>query len=355
MLKLIGCTDATEWDSVVTSFENWDVYYLNAYAKSLEIHGDGKAFLIFYEKEGERLCYPVIQKDIAADAEFSSLLPQRSLYDWETPYGYGGPLSNVQHFSSVTQEDFKHELTLYCLDNHIVSQFIRYHSLLQNQSVLDEVVEHKILKDTIYMDLLQGDMIFKNMDAKNRNMVRKAQKAGVSVFCDKGEHLQEFIEIYNETMDRDGAQSYYYFEPEYYDILRGPLGKNTVFFYAKLNEKIVAASIFFYNKYFMHYHLSGNRTAFRKFAPTNLLLYEAACWGARRGLKQLHLGGGVNSGEDSLFNFKKQFNKKGRLPFYIGRMIFNLNVYRSLLILRNKSDLNFNYNNSFYIQYRNPR
>ena len=101
----------------------------------------------------------------------------------------------------------------------------------------------------------------------------------------------------------------------------------------------------------MHYHLSGTLMDFRPYAPTNLLLYSAALWASERGIKKLHLGGGVGT-EDSLFNFKKQFNKKGRIPFFIGRTIVDREIYDYLLDLRKKSDPLFDKNNGYYIQYR---
>lgn len=70
-------------------------------------------------------------------------------------------------------------------------------------------------------------------------------------------------------------------------------------------------------------------------APTNLLLYEAALWGCMNGCKTLYLGGGVGSGEDSLFKFKKAFYRGEQLNrFFIGRKIFDENQYQFLCELR---------------------
>jgi hypothetical protein len=103
----------------------------------------------------------------------------------------------------------------------------------------------------------------------------------------------------------------------------------------------------------MHYHLSANLAEYRTFAPTNLLLYEAANWGRENGLKALHLGGGLGV-EDSLFHFKKQFNRQGRIGFCIGRNIFDREAYDKLLQLRKQGCSDFDVENSYYIQYRNP-
>lgn len=107
----------------------------------------------------------------------------------------------------------------------------------------------------------------------------------------------------------------------------------------------------YYNDDYMHYHLAGTHTEFRKYSPGNLLLYEAACWASEKGIKQFHLGGGIVE-NDSLFGFKKQFNKNDRLPFYIGRTIFDNNKYEYLMSVRKEHDHAFHADNSRMIQYR---
>ena len=353
MLRLIESGNENLWDSIVKSFPNWDVYYLCAYARSLEIHEKSRGLLIDFSFGPERLCYPVMEKDIASAPEFQGLLSHNTWFDWETPYGYGGPLTEGP-LSEAAQGAFLEELTAACKKRRVVTQFLRFHPLLRNQAVLGGAVQYKTLKNTIFMDLSDEESLFQQLDSKNRNMVRKAQKSGVTIFTDHGERLSDFLDIYRETMDRAHAENYYYFEPEYYEALRDALGENVLFFYAVREGQIIAASIFLYNERFMHYHLSGGRTAFRGFAPTNLLIYEAARWGARHGIQYLHLGGG-NGGRDSLFGFKKQFNRRGEIPFYIGRTIFDHEAYQELLQIRQASDLRFQPGRSFYIQYREPR
>lgn len=92
----------------------------------------------------------------------------------------------------------------------------------------------------------------------------------------------------------------------------------------------------------MNYHLSGSVGEYSYLAPTNLLLYEAALWGCANGCNTLYLGGGVGSGEDSLFKFKKSFYRKDDLPqFFIGKKVFDQEKYDMLLNLRGTVDSNF--------------
>lgn len=40
-LKVFTLQQIEEWDRIVRSFENYDVYWQSGYVKAFEIHGDG--------------------------------------------------------------------------------------------------------------------------------------------------------------------------------------------------------------------------------------------------------------------------------------------------------------------------
>lgn len=342
--------DREEWNRLVKSFPNWDIYYLYEYVRSLELHGDGKPVLLYWKGKKMELCYAAMLQDIAAFDGFHGSLAKGSLFDMTTPYGYGGPLVKGK-LSREEIQQFAKDLEKECSRQNIVSQFFRFDPVVEGQDVFFDLFEAKSFKNTIYMDLESEEVIFKNMDPKNRNMVRKAMKNNVEIFSDSGEHLEEFIEIYNETMKRNQAEDYYYFKRDYFEYLQREFQNNLVFFYAVYQGKIISAAMFFYNEHFMHYHLSGTLWEYRKLASVNLLLYEAALWGSRRGIQKLHLGGGMEK-DDSLYGFKKQFNRSGALPFTIGRYIFNQEAFRELVKKRAEADCTFDIGKPFLIKYR---
>lgn len=324
------------------SFKNWDIYYLYDYAYSFFVHGDGDMFLIYFENNGERFCYSVMQRAITC-------CQKEDYFDWETPYGYGGPLTDGI-ISKESQQLFLKEITEYCVSNNIVSQFVRFHPLFKNYEVLKSAIETRYLRDTIYIDTTDLDMIMTNMDSKNRNMVRKAQKNGVKIIRKKIDEIDDFIPMYNETMQKNGADDYYIFGKEYFDSLIS-MKENAFILYAIYEDKPISGSIMYYNDRYMHYHLSGSHIEYRNVSPGNLLLYEAACMANEMGIKCFHLGGGMTP-DDSLFGFKKQFNKNGRASFVVGRTIFDRAKYYELLSIRKKLDSDFDINNGFMIQYR---
>ena len=305
--------------------------------------------LIDFQHGYDHFCYVVMERDISADPRFEGAIEKGKFFDYETPYGYGGPLCD-QPISENAQRQFLKEFGDYAIKHGIVEQFIRFHPLLANQNCAPDIFETRYLHQTIYMTTSTPEQIMADMDGKNRNMVRKAMKSGVSIERRPIEDYNDFIPIYTETMNKDSADRYYYFSKDYFDG-QSALRDHACIFYAMMDGRPIAGAIMYYNDRFMHYHLAGTYTEFRKYSPSNLLLYEAACWASEIGVKQFHLGGGIVE-DDNLFGFKKQFNKNGRLPFYVGRTIFHEDSYQYLLRVRKKLDPSFNEHNNRMTQYR---
>ena len=105
-------------------------------------------------------------------------------------------------------------------------------------------------------------------------------------------------------------------------------------FWAEIDGKIIATSIMLSANGYMNYHLSGSLREYQHLAPSNLLLYRAALWGANNGYKTLHLGGGVGSKEDSLYKFKKAFNRNETKQFAIGKKIYLNDIYENLVQMK---------------------
>lgn len=341
MITIFNLSHSEEWDMVVKSFNNYDVYYLSGYVKAFQIHGDGDPQLLYYEANGLRAIYVYMKRQILA-----------GLYDSVTPYGYGGVLLDGD-ISASNIEAFREEYEQLMQESHIISNFVRYHPVLANASPMRAISNVIDLGKTIAIDLTSPEIIWENIHSKNRNMIRKAEKNDIIIEHGKGMDLfDRFIEIYNATMDKDNAEEYYYFQRPFYESIHKDLHDNYELFYAKLDEKIIAMSIMIFANGRMNYHLSGSNIEYRNLAPSNLLLYKAALWGCEQGMKTFHLGGGVGSGEDNLYKFKAAFNKNSDYQFSIGKQIFDHNRYKELVELKKFFVPNFSGQSGYFPLYR---
>ena len=342
MIKVYNIEQSQEWDKIVKSFFNYDVYYLSGYVKAFMIHGDGDPFLLYYDADGLRAIYVYIRRHTAL----------AETYDSVTPYGYGGVL-----FDGDTSEKnlrvFSMAYKTKMLEENIVDNFVRYHPVLGNSVQMRTISNVLDLGRTISMDLSSSEIVWENIHSKNRNMIRKAEKNGVVIKHGKGMDLfDKFMEIYNATMDKDNAEDYYYFKRPFYESIHRDLNDNYEMFYAEYEGKIIAMSIMIFANGHLNYHLSGSNIDYRNLAPSNLLLYKAALWGCEQGMNTFHLGGGVGSGEDNLYKFKAAFNKNSDYQFSIGKEIFNQQKYDDLVVIRKETDPSFNIDSKYFPLYR---
>lgn len=332
MLKIFTLSQNAEWDKTVKSFAGCDAYYLSGYAHSFAVHGDGEPLLFYYESDGLRAINVVMKRDIACDERFAAKIESGKYFDFVTPYGYGGWITEGNGDKSKLFSEYED----WCADNGIICEFVRLHPVLNNYRDAAQAYNVVRLGNTVCMDLNSPETIWNNITSKNRNMIRKAEKNGVKIAVGNTEELYNaFRQVYNMTMDRDNADKYYYFGKDFYSAIRNGLKNNSVVFYATdADGKIIAASIVLFCADKLAYHLSGSNPEYRNLAPTNLLLYKAALWGYEKGCKTFHLGGGVGSREDNLFKFKRAFYKGELTEFYIGKKIFDSEKYNRLVALR---------------------
>jgi len=334
LLSIITLDESDKWDTLVKSFENYDVYYLSGYSNAFKIHGDGEPILIYYSDSNIRAINVVMKRDIEKDNNFRGKIKPGTYFDLTTPYGYGGFIIEGD-ISDTNLEKLNEAYTEYCNSNNIISEFARFHPLLQNSLYNKNIYEVVDLGKTITMELRSKEQIWDDLSSKNRNVIRKSIRSGVEIYWGRSQSLfEEFIPLYNTTMMRDKAEEYYYFNRDFYQSILKDLKYNSMIFYAIFEQKIISMAIILLGNKYMHYHLSASDIGYRSLAATNLLLYEAACWGCENGYTWFHLGGGLGSKEDNLYKFKKAFNKSSKTYFSIGKKIFDQEKYDKLLKLR---------------------
>lgn len=295
-----------------------DLYFREEYVKLYETESE-KACCFVYQEDESIMLFPFLRRAF----EFKGNI----YFDFETAYGYGGPISNDHSDAFITAA--LNAMSVKALEENYVCGFVRFHPLLENWKCFETV--GCLVKDrrTIAIDLTGGiEKTWMNeIHTKNRNVIKKGEKNGLEFIIDnKFSYLKEFEELYNSTMDKLEADSFYYFESKYYEQLKKTI-QNRFLGIVKHNGKVIAGAIFFYQLPYGHYHLAGSDKSALKLSPNNYLLWEAAKELTKRGVKYFHLGGGTDGSEDnSLYQYKRKFSKH-EYQFNLGKMIFNPSLY----------------------------
>ncbi|CEQ04533.1 Uncharacterized protein involved in methicillin resistance [[Clostridium] sordellii] len=323
-----------------------DIYFTKEYGLIYEKNNEGKLQQFFLESKKGKVIYNFLKRKI-------DIIDGLEVYDIVTPYGYGGPL--FLEYRNEDLEDliieFKQKFEKYCKENNIVSEFIRFHPLIENHKNMDLYMEVVNVRETICLELDGYEHIWSNISSKCRNMIRKAQKNNVEIFISENkDDLYEFIEIYTNTMKKNNALDYYFFQKEFFENTYKLLEGNIKIFRAIYNGKCISSALIMAYGDYLHYHFSGSDINYGRVAANNLLLYEVAIWGFKNGFKYLHLGGGYSGDNDSLFKFKKSFAKNENKKFYIGKKIHIEKIYNELVDMRMK--INGNVNKNYFPEYR---
>lgn len=342
-IEVIEFKEKERWNQVVRSFSNYEVYNLNGYLSGLFKHGDGEPLLFLIEEGDNRAMNIVFKRDIAQAPNLKGKIKENEFFDLASPYGYGGFV-----VENELTEKMIEEYSSYCAQNGIICEFVRFNPMLNNQEYCSSFYETIFLGNTISIQLDSEEYVWNNFSSKNRNMIRKAIKEGVEVkHTNEKWIINKFMELYNQTMDRDGATDYYYFKEDYYETFNDELASEHEIFYAVKDDEIIAAAIMMFANNNVHYHLSASNMTGRKYAATNLIISETAKFGVQNGYKGFHLGGGVGAAEDSLYSFKKAFNKNEPKEYYIGKKIFDKKMYSELVSISEVPD-----GNNFFPRYR---
>src|SRR5699024_9762302 len=100
---------------------------------------------------------------------------------------------------------------------------------------------------------------------------------------------------------------------------------------AYYEEQTIAMGLYFIYNENIHIHLSGTLSEFLYLSTAYILRYAVTEWGKENGYELIHHGGGrSNQPDDGLYLFKKQFDKNTEFDFYIGKKIWNEEIYKSL-------------------------
>jgi hypothetical protein len=298
-----------------------DIYYLKEYASLYLAEGES-LFEFDYRDGSDRLYNLTVKRPIH---HIGNRAVDDGYYDLETAYGYGG-------YNSTTEDQrfLEKALSAYhlqCMDERIIAEFVRFHPYNTFPSVNNGYLDFVALdRQTVSIDLtIPKDERWAGYSSTTRNILRKAAP---HLAFHETEDIDGFMQLYQSTMEKNNANSFYYFTKEYYEKL---LAINNVKLFAVTHDNhTINMSFVLYGNNLAHYHLSANDMNFSKLNG-NYFLLDSVCDFVKSNypeISRFHLGGGrSNLDTDSLLAFKSKFSNI-RNNFYIAGKIFNPAIYQ---------------------------
>jgi UDP-N-acetylbacillosamine alanyltransferase len=319
-----------------------DIYYQRQYAE-LYVNA-GESVLEFEFKRGDFFFYNIALK--RPIMTIGNRVIDEGYYDIETPYGYGGYVSNSEDPSFL--KDAWDAYIQYCSDQKVIAEFIRFHPWSNVPLIFGEMLPF-CMKDrqVCVVDVSKTkEERWAAYPGKVRNILRRSgEVCEVSLSDD----ISTFEALYTQTMEKNQASDFYYFTHEYYQNLLACPGVKLLT--VSHDEIVIAAGFFMFSGELAHYHLSANHPDWSRLNGNYLLLDAAFDLAREKGCQSFHLGGGrTNQSDDNLFRFKKKFASELK-DFYLGGIVFNhdkVNGYSDLWDQEYPSKPNH-----FFLKYRN--
>ncbi len=298
-----------------------DIYFDSNYGKLYEKAEHGVCEVFEYEDDNGKVCHQFIKREIPQELLHST----EKFYDIVTPYGYGGPVIVKAEDKKKLVNDFFVAFAKYCEQQNIVSEFVRFHPIVNNALDFKEIYNATWDRKTLGTNLKDYDDPVKQEFSKScRKSIRQTLKKEVEYrIIEKPFDLSGFKKVYYDTMDRNDASEYYYFDDEYFEKIQEWYRENLLIIEVIFEGQVIAAGLYFlYNK-MIHVHLSGTLKEYLHLSPAYILRYALTCWAKEKGYEYIHHGGGrTNKEDDALYLFKKQFASNTQFDFYLGRKIW---------------------------------
>lgn len=326
-IHLLTLNEIEEWKALLLRLpaSQKDIYYFPEYYSLYEHNGDGKANCFVFEKKGNIALYPFLKNSIN---ELGYDLADK-YFDIQGAYGYNGIVTSSFEPSFIAA--FHSAFDQYCQDNNIVAEFSRFHPILNNHVLASPRMNTMFSRHTVKLDLTPSieDIWQKSFSPKNRNVIKKAEKDGVTI--EESRDFGLFRQMYDQTMKNVGADLFYFFPERYYSDFQQLFGEKIMLCFAEYNGTPIAGSLFIFSGNYAHYHLSGRNRDFYKIAANNAVLWYAIKKAKEKGCKWFHFGGGTTEDDaDPLLHFKRNFSKEMG-EFWFGKSIHNHEVYNQIV------------------------
>lgn len=317
----IDLSSKDKWKKCLNKFENLDFHFYPDYHDLYHsTYKKSDSLLWVYENEEKIFLYPFHKTKINLE-----ILKTEIFYDISSTYGFVGPVSNTT--DEVFILDAWQKFDEWAVKKNIILEFIRFNPLKGNHNLSHKNTIVEFNRQVGVSDFTKGEIYFKNkIPSKTKNMIKKALKNGFKTsrlnFLD---YKNQFAKIYLETMERNKATNFFYYDEEYFNKLANL--KETEFYGIIQNDILIAGGIFFVSNSIASYHLGVCLTDYLKFGLSNLYLYDASIDFIKKKVLYMNLGGGRSTDiNDGLLKFKRD-NSTDLKEFFIGKRIINKKIY----------------------------
>jgi hypothetical protein len=331
MFKVITLQDMQLWKETWGKLpqDQRSVYLLPEYYEIFEKLGYGEASCAIFSRGECLFLYPFLKRNLK---KTNLLIGDKDYFDVEGAYGLNG--AGAKSLEVHDKQEIEKAWEHYCNANHIIAEFVRFNPMLENNK-FTPYLNPLAVSEVVVVDLTCADLMYESFEHSVRKNIKKAIKQNVIVNSFSCEELStadfnDFIEIYYKTMDRNEAASFYYFRPEFFEMVKNLLPNNARWFIASVDGVLVSVELVLHDENTCFSFLGGTLPEHFNSGANVLLKNEIIIYFQKNGLKSFFLGGGV-SPNDGILKYKKNFAKNSSYEFFIGKKVHMKTEYDNIV------------------------
>ncbi|GIZ51609.1 GNAT family N-acetyltransferase [Noviherbaspirillum aridicola] len=310
-----------------------------AYLQLVRPEGYETAAVVYRHGSAGTVLYPFFHVLINRLPGFGAV--QRPLRHLCSPYGYGGALYEGDPQSAdAASKRFERLFGAELRERGFVSEFVREDLFEERLAVRDDG-ERTVQQDNVVIRLQRDpEDIWNHYGHTIRTDVRRASRAGLRLEVDHDfERLDDFLGAYYETMQRRGADPYFYMPRQHFMVLRESFGSHaaTALLHVRDGRETLASALVLYSADTLYGFLTASRQSAREKRPNHFMHHSAILWGREKGMRWYVLGGGI-APNDGLFRFKSGFDPGHTLPFRLRRVLHNPHACQMLNDVRGRHE-----------------
>jgi len=283
-----------------------------------EVHAHPEYVRLYEQDAARALC-------AVADGVLYPFLLRSDPVDVITPYGYGGAFRTGDADGGAFWEAFDG----WAAEQGAVSELVRFSLFPERLLPYPGKREPRLVN--VVRDLEPpAEKLWMEYEHKVRKNVNKARRSGLRVELDEtGARLDEFVRLYEHTLDRRGASARYRFARAFFERICDRLVGHFVYAHVLDGERVVSSELAVLSATSAYSFLGGTDEAAFELRPNDLLKVELMLWAKEAGKRRFVLGGGQQA-DDGIFRYKRSFAPHGLVPFEVGMRIFDAGRYTEL-------------------------
>ena len=328
--RLLNLGQKKEWNTYFEKLpiNQQDVYLSSEYYEIFEIMGQGKSKCFVFEMNGQIALYPFIMNSVnklgyELDEEY---------FDIQGVYGYNGVSTTTYDNNFIIT--FFNVFTSFCKKENIIAEFLRYNPIIENHKFS---IGYNItnINQNIVLDLNIEDIWMKAYEHSTRKNIKNAIRNNLKVIYFSGteipkEYIIKFHEVYSNTMQRNSANKFFFFDIEHFQNMANNLKDNAIFLFTFKEGVVISCELVLCGGEICYSFLGGTNSEYYKYRPNDILKHKIIELLKIKKYKYYCLGGGTKP-NDGIFNYKSKFAKNGTYNFYIGKKIHNQKIYNEII------------------------